>query len=71
MSEDDWVRVAKSAKYRPPMPWFALHDMHEQDLRALHRFVRQLGPVGNPAPAYVPPGQTPVGPFIQFPGAPK
>ncbi|HQW38638.1 MAG TPA: hypothetical protein PLO00_07970, partial [Usitatibacteraceae bacterium] len=34
MSEQEWVRVAKSAQYRPPMPWFALHDMAEQDLRA-------------------------------------
>ncbi len=54
---------------RPPMPWFALHDMSEQDLRAFYRFVRHLGPAGQPAPAYVPPGQVPQGPYIQFPGA--
>ena len=30
------------------MPWFALHDMHEQDLRAFYRFVRYLGPAGGP-----------------------
>jgi hypothetical protein len=71
MTENEWVRLAKTAQFRPPMPWFALHDMHEQDLRAFYRFVRQLGPVGNPAPAYVPPGQTPSGPFIQFPAAHK
>ncbi|MCC6196815.1 MAG: cytochrome C [Burkholderiales bacterium] len=71
MTENEWVRTAKSATYRPPMPWFALHDMNEQDLRAFYRFVRQLGPVGNPAPAYVPPGQAPIGPFIQFPAMPQ
>ena len=53
------------------MPWFALRDMTEQDLRAFYRFVRQLGPLGNPAPAYVPPGQAPTGPYVQFPAAPK
>ena len=53
------------------MPWFALHDMHEDDLRAFYRFVRSLGPAGVPAPAYVPPGETPNGPFVQFPAAPK
>lgn len=71
LTENEWVKLAKTAQYRPPMPWFSLHDMHEQDLRAFYRFVRQLGSVGNPAPAYVPPGQVPAGPYIQFPAAPK
>ncbi len=43
----------------------------EDDLRAFYRFVRKLGPAGGPAPAYVPPGQEPKGPFVQFPAAPK
>lgn len=71
LSEDQWVKTAKTMQARPPMPWFALHDMTEQDLRAFYRFVRQLGPVGAPAPAYVPPGTTPQGPVVQFPAAPK
>lgn len=70
MTEDQWVRFAKSTQLRPPMPWFALRDMSEADLRSFHRFVRSLGPVGEPAPAYVPPGQVPKGPFIQFPEPP-
>lgn len=68
MSEQEWVRVAKSAQYRPPMPWFALHDMAEADLRAIYRYVRHLGPAGEPAPAYLPPGQAAKGPVIAFPG---
>ncbi|MFO1304178.1 MAG: cytochrome C [Burkholderiales bacterium] len=71
MTEDQWVKTARTLQTRPPMPWFALHDMHEQDLRAFYRFVRQLGPVGNPAPDFVPPGQDPKGPAIVFPAAPK
>jgi hypothetical protein len=71
MSEDQWVKMAKTIEFRPPMPWFALHDMSEKDLRAFYRFVRDLGPAGNPAPAYLPPGETPKGPYVQFPGAPK
>jgi mono/diheme cytochrome c family protein len=71
MSEDEWVRVAKGAQYRPPMPWFALHDMSEADLRALHRYVRHLGPAGEPAPAYLPPGQAAQGPVVAFPAPPK
>ena len=70
-SEAEWVKTAKSVQLRPPMPWFALHDMTEDDLRAFYRFVRKLGPAGQPAPAYVPPGQDPKEPFVQFPAAPK
>ena len=70
ISEDDWVKLARTVEYRPPMPWFALRDMNEQDLRALHRFVRSLGPAGEPAPAYVPPGQSPKGPVVTFPEPP-
>ena len=67
MSEDDWVGMAQTMRARPPMPWFALRDMDKEDLRAIYRFVRHLGPAGNAAPAYVPPDRMPAGPAIQFP----
>lgn len=67
LSEDDWVRNARTISYRPPMPWFALRDMDEADLRAFYRFVRALGPAGEPAPAYVPPGTQPQGMAVVFP----
>jgi mono/diheme cytochrome c family protein len=67
ISEQEWVQRARAAQYRPPMPWFALRDMSEADLRAFYRFVRALGPAGQPAPAYVPPGVKPDGPVVQFP----
>lgn len=71
MSEAQWVKAAKTVELRPPMPWFALRDLTEQDLRAFYRFVKTLGPKGQPAPAYLPPGQVPKGPYVQFPPAPK
>jgi mono/diheme cytochrome c family protein len=71
MSENQWVEYARKLETRPPMPWFALHELSEQDLRAFHRFVRALGPAGSPPPAYLPPGVTPKGPYAQFPGAPQ
>ena len=67
ISEKQWMKAAPSKELRPPMPWFALRDMSAQDLRAIYRYIRQLGPAGEPAPAYVPPDQTPKGPVIQFP----
>jgi mono/diheme cytochrome c family protein len=68
LTEAKWIENGHTMQYRPPMPWFALRDMSTEDLRAIYRFVRHLGPAGSPAPAFVPPGQTPKGPFVQFPG---
>jgi mono/diheme cytochrome c family protein len=71
LSEDQWVTIARTAQFRPPMPWYVLHDMTEQDLRAIYRFIRNMGPAGKPAPAYLPPEKEPVGPYILFPQTPK
>lgn len=71
LTEDQWVSTAKSLKTRPPMPWFNLNDMEENDLRALYQFVRYLGPNGVPAPAYVPPDREPSPPYALFPSPPQ
>lgn len=71
MSEDEWVRLARTAQFRPPMPWYTLRAVNERDLRAMYRYVRYLGPSGEPAPAFVPPDRTPSGPYVQFPAPPQ
>jgi len=70
-TEAQWVATAHTSRFRPPMPWFALRDMSEQDLRALYRFVRHLGPAGAPAPSFVPPDKAPQGPAVEFPRPPS
>ena len=70
MSEAQWLKHAR-VEWRPPMPWFNLQGMNDADLRAIYRYVRHLGPAGKPAPAYVPPEQTPAQPYVQFPAPPK
>jgi len=67
-SEASWLKVSRSFKPRPPMPWFNVHAMRDSDLRALYHYIRRLGPAGAPVPAYLPPGKKPQGPVIQFPG---
>ena len=67
-TEESWLQTARNFKPRPPMPWFNLHAMNERDLRALYRYIRSIGPAGEPAPDYVPPGRKPQGPAVQFPG---
>ena len=70
LTEEQWLATARQLKARPPMPWFTLNTMHEADLRALYQFLRYLGPAGQPAPAYVPPGQEPTTPYALFPSPP-
>ena len=65
MSEAQWLARARS-EMRPPMPWFNLNAMSDADVRALYRYVRSLGAKGEPAPAYVPPGQAAQTPYIVF-----
>lgn len=65
MDEQQWLARARLPML-PPMPWFALRDMSDEDLLAIYRFVRSLGPAGEPVPAAVAPGQPVATPVIEF-----
>ena len=71
MSEAEWVKFLKTFKTRPPMPWFNLNQWNEADAKALYQYIKQLGPVGEPVKAALPPGQEPPPPFILWPAPPK
>ena len=71
MSEGEWVKFLKTLKTRPPMPWFNLNQWKEADSKALYQYIKQLGPVGEPVKAPLPPGQEPPPPFIQWPAPPQ
>lgn len=60
-----WMKRGRS-KLLPPMPWFALRDMSNADLRAVYEYIRSLGPKGKPAPQSVPPGKKVATPYIVF-----
>lgn len=66
MSEAEWIKYAQTLKARPPMPWFTLNQWSDTDLRALYRFVRDLGPAGAAAPAYLPPDKDPKLPYVDW-----
>lgn len=70
LGEDGWVQYARNFRPRPPMPWFNVAAMSEDDLRAMYRYIVWLGRAGTPAPAYVPPGQPVSGPVVMFPAPP-
>lgn len=66
MSEESWVAFTKNLKTRPPMPWWILNAMTENDLKSMHRFLKSLGPAGEAEPAFIPAGQKPRTPVIEF-----
>jgi mono/diheme cytochrome c family protein len=70
ITEEQWVGMARNLKTRPPMPWFNLNSMQEEDVKAIYQFIRYLGPGGEAAPAYVPPDQEPNTFFALFPSPP-
>ena len=63
MSEDEFVKYAKTFTARPPMPFYNVHAMDESDLRSLYLYIKSLGDPGDPMPDYVPPGQEPKTPY--------
>ena len=66
ISEAQWLARVRQPM-RPPMPWFNLRDMSDRDVRAIYRYLKYMGPAGEPAPAYLPPDKTPPQPYVQFP----
>ena len=70
LSEEQWVKEAKTLKRKPPMPWFNLNIVKEDDLRAMYHFIKSLGVPGKQAPAYLPPDKVPPMPYAKFPSPP-
>jgi mono/diheme cytochrome c family protein len=66
MDEQAWLAYSGNLHTRPLMPDFTLRAMHEDDRRAIYRFIHSLGPAGQPAPAYLPPGQKPTPPYLEL-----
>lgn len=67
LTEEQWIERARTLKTRPVMPWFALNEMTEEDLSAIYRYIRVLGPAGIPAPTFLPPDAQPSGAYVIFP----
>ncbi len=73
MTLENWRSYARQAKLRPPMPFWALNQMTQDDLDALWLFTRSLGKPGEPAPMALPLGVEPPLPSfrLMLPTAPQ
>jgi mono/diheme cytochrome c family protein len=65
LTEAQWLARARQPM-RPPMPWFNLRSMSDDDLRAMYRYIRAAGPAGEPAPTAAAPGVAVTTPYIDF-----
>lgn len=66
MDEAGWLKYSADLHTRPPKPDFALREMTEDDRRGIYQLIRSLGPGGDKAPDYLPPGQQPQAPYVQW-----
>jgi mono/diheme cytochrome c family protein len=62
-TEDEFVNFARTLKTRPPMPWFNVNAMDENDLRSLFRYIKSLGKPGAQTPEAVGPNEEPKTPY--------
>jgi len=67
ISEDEWVFLTRKLRKDMPMEAVLLPSAPEQDLREIYRFVKYLGPKGEPAPKPLPAGVTPQTKYIEYP----
>jgi hypothetical protein len=53
MTEAQWLTYAKKLETRPPMPWFNVRAMTDDDLKAVYAYIKQmpgaLGPLRQPS----------------------
>jgi hypothetical protein len=64
LTEDGFVNYAKAIQTNPPMPWYNLRKMPEDDARSLYRYLLSLGDQGEQAPTLVPTGERVKTPYI-------
>ena len=60
--EDGFVETMKALQTQPPMPWYNVRTMQEDDLRSLYQYLMSLGEPGKSVP--LPSAEEPKTPYI-------
>lgn len=66
LTAGQWVARMRALKSRPAMPWWTFRYLTDNDLADMYAYIRSLGPAGEPAHAYVPPGQDAPAPYLKL-----
>jgi hypothetical protein len=64
LSEDGFVLFLSTLKTLPPMPWYRVRAMEENDVRSLYRYIKSLGEAGKQAPTAIGPDAEPMTPYV-------
>jgi mono/diheme cytochrome c family protein len=66
MTLKEWLEHARTMKARPAMPYWTFRYLSDKDLADMYAYIRSLGPGGQPAHEYVPPGQEAPPPYLKL-----
>lgn len=66
LTVDQWIHNARTLKARPAMPYWTFRYLSDQDLADMYAYVRSLGPAGQPAHDWVPPGEDAPMPYLKL-----
>jgi mono/diheme cytochrome c family protein len=67
-TEETFMRAMRTGKHMgveagrpimPPMPWYTLKAMTDEDLKSVYAYLRTIKPINNMAPEYMPPAGAP------------
>jgi len=65
LTSEQWLTYVRRPM-RPPMPWYALTAMQDDDLVAIYDYLKSLGAAGTAAPEYRAPGVKTTGLYYDF-----
>ncbi|MGH8116962.1 MAG: c-type cytochrome [Rhodanobacteraceae bacterium] len=66
LTAKQWIANLRALKARPAMPWWTFRYLSDRDLIDMYAYIRSLGPAGEPAHAWVPPGQDAPAPYLKL-----
>ncbi len=61
---EGFASYLRTIETNPPMPWYKLRAMSDDDQKSLYLYIRSLGEAGDPAPTFVPTGNRVLTPYI-------
>lgn len=66
LTSQQWIANLRALKARPAMPFWTFRYLSDQDLMDMYAYIRSLGPAGDAAHAWVPPGQPAPPPYFKL-----
>jgi len=66
LTVEQWTQTVRTTKARPMMPWWVFRAMNDHDIASIYYYIRSLGPAGDPAPGYIPPGRPAPPPYLKL-----